>query len=81
MIFCGPGMHTTEIGLGAGGSCPSEIPSVDRINVVNTALLSCAGFFGGSTNNQLGPKYTLMLRVSRYPVYIGALWYYLTILN
>ena len=69
-------MNTTVVGLGAGGSRPSEIPTVDKINIVNTTLLSFTSFFGGSIINQIGPKYTLMIGASGYPFYVGALWYF-----
>jgi hypothetical protein len=67
-------MNTTIIGLGSGGSSPSEISTVDRINVVSGVFLILSGIFGGCVNNQLGPKYTLMLGASGYPMYVGSLW-------
>ena len=68
-------MNTTIIGLGAGGSRPSEIPTVDKLNVIGLTLLAIVAFFGGGFNNRVGPKYTLMIGASGYPVYVGSLWY------
>ena len=70
-------MNTTVLGLGAGGSHPANIQIVDRVNIVAASVTIPAGFFGGSVNNQIGPRYTLMLAASGYPVYVGALWYVL----
>jgi hypothetical protein len=68
-------MNTTVLGLGAGGSHPSEIPIIDKVNVVSGTLITLSGFFGGCVNNQLGPRYTLMIGASGYPIYVGSLWY------
>ena len=75
IIFCGPGLNSTITGLGAGGSRPSEISIVDKLSIITTTMISVTSFFGGSINNQLGPKYTLMLGASGYPIYVGALWF------
>lgn len=73
-MICGPGLNGTVLGLGAGGSHPSNIPIVDKVNIVGASVTIVAGFFGGSINNQIGPRYTLILAASGYPVYVGALW-------
>jgi len=73
-LICGPGLNGTVLGLGAGGSHPSNIPIVDKVNIVGASVTIVAGFFGGSINNQIGPRYTLILAASGYPVYVGALW-------
>ena len=67
-------MNTVILGLGAGGSLPSNIPIIDKVNVVGGVFTIVAGITGGSVNNKLGPKFTLMLGVSGYPLYIGAMW-------
>ena len=67
--------QTTIIGLGAGGSRPSNIPIVDRINVVSGSLISAFAFIGGSLINKIGPRLTLTIGVSGYPLYTGALWF------
>jgi hypothetical protein len=74
VVFCVPGMNTVLVGLGAGGSHPSEIPTVDKINIVTGTFIAFSGVFGGCINNRLGPKYTLMLGASGYPVFVGSLW-------
>ena len=74
MLFLGPGMNAADLGLGAGGNRPKEIPTVDKVNVLTTTLLCASSFFGGSINNQIGPKYSAMLGASGYPLYIGSLW-------
>ena len=63
------------LGLGAGGSHPANIPVVDKVNIVGASVTIVVGFFGGSINNQIGPRYTLILAASGYPVYIGSLWW------
>jgi hypothetical protein len=75
VLICGPGLNSTVLGLGAGGSRPSNIPIVDKVNIVGASVTIVAGFFGGSVNNQIGPRYTLILAASGYPVYVGALWW------
>jgi hypothetical protein len=73
VVFCVAGMNTVVIGLGAGGSHPSNIPIIDRISVVNGVFLIIAGIFGGSVNNKLGPKYT----VNPWSIWISYLrWLY-----
>jgi hypothetical protein len=74
VVFCVAGMNTVIFGLGAGGSHPSNIPIIDRVNIVSGILLIVAGAFGGSVNNKLGLKYTLMLGASGYPIYVGSMW-------
>lgn len=74
VLFLVPGMNSLIVGLGAGGSHPSNIEVVDRINVVGTVFMILGGIVGGSVNNQLGPRNTLMIGVSGYSVYTGSLW-------
>jgi hypothetical protein len=62
------------MGLGTGGSRPENIPVVDKINIVAGTLIVLAGIVGGSVNNQIGPKCTLMVGASGYPIYVGSLW-------
>jgi hypothetical protein len=75
VVICGPGLNGAVLGLGAGGSHPSNIPVVDKVNIVGASVTIVAGFFGGSINNQIGPRYPLILAASGYPVYLGALWW------
>jgi hypothetical protein len=75
VVICGPGLNGAVLGLGAGGSHPSNIPIIDKVNIVGASVTVVAGFFGGSINNQIGPRYTLILAASGYPVYLGALWW------
>jgi hypothetical protein len=67
-------MNVTVIGLGAGGSHPSELSTVDKINVLSGTFIAVSAFFGSCFNNQPGPKYTLMLGASGFPFYVGSLW-------
>jgi hypothetical protein len=34
-----------------------------------------AGLFGGSINNKIGPRYTLVIAAASYPMWAGSLWY------
>ncbi|KAE9381157.1 hypothetical protein N431DRAFT_322617, partial [Stipitochalara longipes BDJ] len=74
VVFCIIGMNTAITTMGAGGSHPYNIPIIDRVNVVVGVMFIIAGSFG-NVNNKLGPKWTLMLGASGYPVYVGALWW------
>jgi hypothetical protein len=74
VVFLVPGMNSLLVGLGAGGSHPHNIAVVDKINVVSTVLMIVGGIFGGSFNNQFGPKCTMLIGTSGYPIYIGSLW-------
>lgn len=74
VLICGPGLNGAVFGLGAGGSHPSNIPILDKVNILGASVTIVTGVFGGSINNQIGPRYTLMLAASGYPIYLGALW-------
>ena len=67
-------MNIVIFSLGAGGSHPSNIEVVDRINIVGGVCIVIASIFGGSINNQLGPKYTIIFGISGYPLYVGSMW-------
>ena len=75
VLFCCQGMNATVVGLGAGASRPSNIPVVDKVQIVGTCTTVLSGFFAGSINNKIGPRCTLALGASGYPLYIGALWW------
>ena len=75
VLFCCQGMNATVVGLGAGASRSSNIPVVDKVQIVGTCTTVLSGFFAGSVNNKIGPRYTLALGASGYPIYIGALWW------
>lgn len=67
-------MNTAITVMGAGGSHPSNIQIIDKISIVVDIMLVISGIFGGTVNNILGPRFTLMLGASGYPVYVGSLW-------
>jgi hypothetical protein len=57
-------MNTAILGYGAGGNHPSKIPIVDKINIIAAVIIAVTAFFGGSVNNILGPRVTLMIGAS-----------------
>ncbi|PBK60050.1 MFS general substrate transporter [Armillaria solidipes] len=70
VCFMGPGLFNALNGLGAGGQVDSKTNSN-----ANTALYStfaAMGFFAGSVNNMLGPKFTLLIGSMGYSLYIGS---------
>jgi hypothetical protein len=67
-------MNSLIVSLGAGGSHPSNIEVVDKINIVATVFMILGGIIGGNFNNQLGSRFTLMIGASGYPLYTGSLW-------
>lgn len=75
VLFCCQGMNATVVGLGAGAIHPSNIPVVDKVQIVGACTTVLFGFFVGCINNKIGPRYTLALGASGYPLYIGALWW------
>jgi MFS family permease len=42
---------------------------------VSDSLITGFAFIGGSVVNKMGPRLTLMIGASGFPVYIGALWF------
>jgi len=65
-----PGLFNALNGLGGGG----QVDATTGANA-NAALYSTfafGAFFSGSINNKLGPRLTLFLGATGYPLYIGA---------
>ncbi|KAH7333477.1 major facilitator superfamily domain-containing protein [Rhexocercosporidium sp. MPI-PUGE-AT-0058] len=75
VVFLVPGMNSTLLLLGAGGGRPEHIEIVDKTNVVGASVTVVAGLFGGPITNKIGPKWTLMIAASSYPVWSGSLWW------
>lgn len=48
-------------GLGAGGRINTDVYLTDSSNAALYACFAIVGFFAGSVNNTLGPKYTLLV--------------------
>jgi hypothetical protein len=48
--------------LGAGGRINTDVYLTDSSNAALYACFAIVGFFAGSVNNTLGPKYTLLVR-------------------
>ncbi|KAL7910366.1 DUF895 domain protein [Trichoderma velutinum] len=74
VAFTSVGMHSAVNGLGGGG-----LGDVRLSDVANSVLYACffiSGFFSGSVNNILGPRFTMALGTSGYALYLGALWNY-----
>jgi hypothetical protein len=47
--------------LGAGGRINTDVYLTDSSNAALYACFAIVGFFAGSVNNTLGPKYTLLV--------------------
>jgi hypothetical protein len=74
LFFC-VGLNNAVLGLGAGGSRPENIASVDRINYVVSFTIIGFSLLGGLITNKLGPQCTIVLASAGYPLFIGGLWY------
>jgi hypothetical protein len=47
VLIRGPGLNGTVLGLGAGGSCPLNIPIVDKGNIVGANVTIVGWVFWG----------------------------------
>ncbi|KAG7450839.1 MFS general substrate transporter [Guyanagaster necrorhizus] len=70
VCFMGPGLFNALNGLGAGGQVDSKTNS--NANTALYSTFSFMGFFGGSVNNVLGPRLTLLIGSMGYSLYIGS---------
>jgi MFS family permease len=68
-------MNSTVLGLGAGGSRVELIPLVNRVTALGMAVAAVAAVFGGTCTNKLGPRATLLIATSGYPLFVVCLWY------
>lgn len=71
--FLNPGTYLAITGLGAGGKQPELIGIVNDANVVLYTLFGASAVVGGGVINKIGPRYSLMIGVTGYPVYCGSL--------
>ncbi|KAH8550314.1 major facilitator superfamily domain-containing protein [Umbelopsis sp. PMI_123] len=81
VCFCCPGMYNALSGLGAGGRIGSDVYLTDSSNAALYACFAIVGFFAGSVNNTLGPRYTLLIGSVGYVLYTASLWVYDTKAN
>ncbi|KAF4818311.1 putative membrane protein [Colletotrichum siamense] len=75
VLFLNPGTYLAITGLGAGGKQPELIGIVNDANVVLYTLFGASAVVGGGVINKIGPRYSLMIGVTGYPVYCGSLWW------
>ena len=75
VLLCCVGLNSAVLGLGAGGSRPENIPTVDRVNYIGAFVLVGSSCFGGLITNKLGPRNTVAIAATGYPVYVGSLWF------
>ncbi|KAG5928743.1 hypothetical protein E4U42_000056 [Claviceps africana] len=74
VAFCSVGMFSAISNLGAGGI--DDVQLSDIANSVLYGTFFVGGFFGGSINNMLGPRFTMSLGTTGYALYLGSLWCY-----
>ncbi|KAF9261909.1 MFS general substrate transporter [Marasmius fiardii PR-910] len=70
VCFMCPGLFNALTGLGAGGQVDSTTSA--NANAALYSTFAVFGFFGGSINNKLGSKVTLLLGSMGYCLYIGS---------
>uniref|UniRef100_A0A0W0F2B5 Duf895 domain membrane protein n=1 Tax=Moniliophthora roreri TaxID=221103 RepID=A0A0W0F2B5_MONRR len=70
VCFMCPGLFNALNGLGAGGQVDSATSA--NANAALYSTFAVFGFFGGSVNNRLGSKLTLLLGSFGYCLYIGS---------
>lgn len=76
MLFCLPGIYLALTGLGAGGGKPSSQTVAANVNAILYGIFFLVGWFGGSTMNLIGPRFTFFLGAIGYSLYTGGLWYF-----
>ncbi|KAK5043607.1 hypothetical protein LTR84_011367 [Exophiala bonariae] len=69
-------MRQSRQGLGAGGGKPSSVTRADISNAVLYGVFVFSSFLASSLINVLGPRFTVCIGVTGYPLYTGAMWYY-----
>lgn len=70
VCFMGPGLYNSLSGIGGGGQVTPT--TSDNANSALYATFAFMAFFGGSVNNKLGARLTLLLGTVGYPLYIGS---------
>ncbi|KAJ8088913.1 hypothetical protein PM082_014159 [Marasmius tenuissimus] len=70
VCFMCPGLFNALNGLGAGGQVDSTTSA--NANAALYSTFAIFGFFGGSVNNKLGSRLTLLLGSFGYCLYIGS---------
>jgi MFS family permease len=64
------------LNLGAGGGGPDAAHVNDIVAACLYSIFAVMGFFGGSTLNTIGPRYTMMIGAFGYGFYITGHWYF-----
>jgi hypothetical protein len=59
--------------MGAGGQAASLTSLVAKANSALYACFAIVGFFGGSINNILGPRWTLFVSIRERPLELSIL--------
>ncbi|KIW87439.1 uncharacterized protein Z519_12075 [Cladophialophora bantiana CBS 173.52] len=75
-IFCSPGLYLAIATLGAGGGRPSSIQMANISNALLYAAFVLAGVIAPTVLSKLGPRYTIIIAISGYAIYTGAMWYF-----
>lgn len=76
-LFCNPGLYLAVTLLGAGGGRASSTFMGDVSNgVLYGVFVFSAAFGAGTLLNTVGPRTTVMIGVTGYPIYTGSLWYF-----
>ena len=57
--------------LGAGGGRPSSITMANISNAVLYGAFILSGLGASTVLNKLGPRYTLLLAITGYPIFTG----------
>ena len=58
------GIYVGIVSLGAGGGKPNSTHIFNIISACLYGIFGVTGFFGGSVINTIGPRYTMMVRMS-----------------
>ncbi|CAH0023108.1 unnamed protein product [Clonostachys rhizophaga] len=76
VLFCNPGLYLAILGLGAGGGQASSLLMAQVSNACLYAVFAVTGILGGTILTKIGPRWTVLLAISGYPLYTGSLWYF-----
>ncbi|KAM3547563.1 hypothetical protein MY1884_009525 [Beauveria asiatica] len=76
VLFFTVGVYLAVLGLGAGGGKPSSQRVSDISNSSLYGIYAVFGFFTGAIMNKLGPRITMTIGVTGYPLYEAGLFYY-----
>ena len=75
-LFCNPGLYLAVTLLGAGGGRASSTSMADISNGVLYGVFVFSAFGAGAFLNVAGPRLTLLVAITGYPIYIGEMWYF-----